>query len=357
MTRSTSFALSNRLIVVIFFHASNLFTSESDFYEFEDFLNKNLNVKFKLTLIGSVPNETLIQQSDINVNVERLDEKDEDNRQILRIIKKLVKEKCSDRFEVLKVPNLDRFERAYFRSRNQNEINLINIEKLKHSNLIGQYVEFDPRVKVLMYNIRVWANLCELDDVQRASYRPILIQIMVIYFLQHCNQPVLPNFHQFLQKTLPVYGENESKHHQIEPITDAEVVHVKQSWKTQNVQNVGELWVDFFKFYLFYFDHESTYVNIVHHTFKKKLSKAFAVCNVIDGSVFSVIFNWRFHYERMNNLLFVIYKHSCFFLYPNVSTDNLDIYLQFIFSLENFKREIDFKLTKNKGRTYLIIIF
>jgi len=322
-----------------------------DYYEFEDFLKKNLDLKFKLTLYGSIPNDSIIMQSDINLNIELLDEKDEANRDLLRVIKQLVKGKGSDRFQIEQVPNLDRHERAYILTKNLSRINLISIDNMKHSNLIGQYVEFDPRVKALMYCIRTWANFCELDSISKAAYRPILTQIMLIYFLQHCNQPVLPNFHKILEKNLPVYGEDDSKHHHIEPITNEELALVKQSWQTQNNQNIGELWIDFFKFYLFHFDHEKTYVNIVHHKFKEKTSKAFSVCDVVDGSIFSVIFNWRIHYERMNKLWFVIYKHSCFFPFPNVSTDNLDVYLQFIFSPQNFKNEMDFKLTSAKRET------
>ena len=279
-----------------------------------------------------------------------MDEKDEENRDILRIVKQLIEDKYSDRFEVLKVPDLDRHERAYFSTKKNNLINLINIDNLKHSNLIGQYVEFDERVKILMYNVRTWANFCELDQPLKATYRPILMQIMVIYFLQHCNLPVLPNFHKLLKKNNFVYGENDTRHQPIERIEEEEIDHIKKNWKTINNQNVGELWVDFFKFYLFHFDHERTYVNIVHHQCKEKSSKAFSVCNLTDGTVFSVIFNWRIHYERLNRLLFQMYKHSCFFPYPSIDNDNLDIYLQFIFSTQMFKRDQDFRLSaKKKG--------
>lgn len=295
-----------------------------------------------------------IQHSDINVNIELLGERDESHRDILRITKKLVQEKYSHRFQVLNVPNLDRHERAYFVTQNGNIINLINIENLKHSRLIGQYVQFDQRVQVLMYNLRLWANYCELDQPLKATYRPQLIQIMVIYFLQHANSPVLPNFHQELKKSSDfVYGENENKHHPIEPIKNEEIEQLKSTWKTNNTQTVGELWIDFFKFYLFLFNHEKTYVNIVHRC-SEKTSKAFSVCNLIDGTVFSVIFNWRLHYDRLNKLLFDMYKHSCFFSYPaNINNDNLDIYFKFIFSQQNFKRDIDFKLIKKKGKNCL----
>lgn len=225
---------------------------------------------------------------------------------------------------------------------------MININKFKHSNLIGQYVNFDERVKILMFNIRLWANYCDLDQPLKGTYRATLIQIMVIYFLQHCNSPVLPNFHQILEKTQYIYDEKDNKQHPIEPISDRELNLISSSWKTNNTQTVGELWVDFFKYYLFFFDHETTYVNIVHQC-KPKISKAFSVCNLIDGTVFSVIFNWRIHYERLNKLLFDMYKHSCFFPYPAVSNDDLDVYLQFIFSSQDFKRDQEFKLIKKKG--------
>ena len=292
-----------------------------------------------------------IEQSDINVNIELLGEKDESHRDILKITKRLVSEKGSHRFGVLDKPNLDRYERAYFMTKNNNLINLINIENLKHSRLIGQYVQFDRRVPVLIYNLRLWANCCELDQPLKATYRPQLIQIMVIYFLQHCNSPVLPNFHKELKKSPDfVYGDNENKHHPIEPITSEEIAQVKSSWVTKNTQTVGELWIDFFRYYLFLFDHEKTYVNIVHRC-KEKTSKAFSVCNLIDGAVFSVIFNWRLHYDRLNRLLFDMYKHSCFFSYPqNINGDNLDLYFKFIFSPRNFKRHFDFKLTPKNGR-------
>lgn len=326
-----------------------------DYHEFEDFLNKNLSVKFNLTLHGSIPNDVAIKQSDINVNIELQGEREESHRDILKITKRLVQEKYSHRFEVLNVPNLDRHERAYFMTKNGNLINLINIDNLKYSRLIGQYVQFDKRVPVLMYNLRVWANHCELDQPLKATYRPQLIQIMVIYFLQHCNLPVLPNFHAELKKSADfVYGENENRHHPVEPITNEEIEQVRSSWQTKNTQTVGELWIDFFKFYLFLFDHEKTYVNIVHRC-KEKTSKAFSVCNLIDGTVFSVIFNWRLHYDRLNKLLFDMYKHSCFFPYPNaINNDNMDMYFKFIFSPRNFKRNIDFKLTRKKGGLLLL---
>lgn len=228
--------------------------------------------------MGSIPNDCFIKQSDINLNIEIIDEKaknEEENRDVLKVVKNLVKEKYSNHLKILNTPNLDRFQRACFITLNRNIINLVNIDNIKTSDLIGQYVRFDERACKLMYNIRIWANFCQLDQPLLASYRPTLIQIMVIYFLQHCKQPVLPNFHEFLKKNGDfVYGDNETTKHRVAPITDEEINQVKQQWKTENTQSLGELWVDFFKYYLFIFDHEKQFLNITHLC-KEKSSKAF----------------------------------------------------------------------------------
>ncbi|XP_022106952.1 terminal uridylyltransferase 4-like isoform X2 [Acanthaster planci] len=99
------------------------------------------------------------------------------------------------------------------------ELSTCSLSAMKTSKLLSQYRQLDTRVHSLAMSLRYWARLCRLDSQSDGSIPAYAFVLMTIYFLQHCNPPVVP-----------VLQENETL-------------------ECQNVDSLGELWIKMLRFY------------------------------------------------------------------------------------------------------------
>ena len=73
------------------------------------------------------------------------------------------------------------------------DISLDNKMAVYNSNLcILAYTRIDPRVAVLGCNMKLFAKECDICDASKGGLSSYAYTLMVIYFLQLSEQPVLP---------------------------------------------------------------------------------------------------------------------------------------------------------------------
>ncbi|XP_054723914.1 terminal uridylyltransferase 7-like, partial [Uloborus diversus] len=99
---------------------------------------------------------------------------------------------------------------------------------------------FDVRVKSLFIAARVWAEVCAIDEVDDGKLPAIAFPLLVTYFLQRCQEPVLP----------------------VVKIEDFKVMQYKLKTCPKTTTSVGELWFEFLKFYAVIFNWDENIVSI-----------------------------------------------------------------------------------------------
>lgn len=109
----------------------------------------------------------------------------------------------------------------------------------KFSKLFFMYSELDPRLKVLASCFRYWAKICLLDNQDCGTLPPYTYSILLVFFLQQTELPVLP-----VLQEVPTYGSNNF----MESYVKANV------WKSENTCSVGELWIQLFYYYNFIYE-------------------------------------------------------------------------------------------------------
>lgn len=133
------------------------------------------------------------------------------------------------------------------RSQLEGDISLYNLLALHNTRMINLYSELDGRVKVLGYAFKVFAKICEIGDASRGSLSSYAYILMLIYYLQQCNPPVLP----VLQELHP---ESEKPERMVEGWNAwylDNTAALPKVWPHfgKNNASVGELWTGLFKFY------------------------------------------------------------------------------------------------------------
>ncbi|XP_059469571.1 terminal uridylyltransferase 4-like [Neocloeon triangulifer] len=110
--------------------------------------------------------------------------------------------------------------------------------------LVEMYTNLDPRVKPLGSCFRLWTKLCKIDDIQMAMLPSYSYSLLLIYFLQQLEPPVLPVIKD-IKEELP-------------------------EWKSENTMSLGELWYKLLQFYAVDFPESK---NIVCIRLKEPLTK------------------------------------------------------------------------------------
>uniref|UniRef100_T1JHR9 CCHC-type domain-containing protein n=1 Tax=Strigamia maritima TaxID=126957 RepID=T1JHR9_STRMM len=113
-------------------------------------------------------------------------------------------------------------------------VNLNNAPAFSTALLLSEYISIDPRVRVLGAAFRYWAEICLLDKQYNGTLPAHSFPIMVIYYLQQCQPPVLPVLHEMVRNENEIYL----------PASE-----LKENWTCNNTQSIGELWIALLKFY------------------------------------------------------------------------------------------------------------
>ncbi|XP_074425019.1 terminal uridylyltransferase 7 isoform X1 [Larus michahellis] len=237
----------------------------------------------KLNLFGSSKNGFGFKQSDLDICMTMDGLETAEGLDCIRIIEDLanVLKKQTGLRNVLpittaKVPIVKFF---HVRSGLEVDISLYNTLALHNTRLLSTYAAIDPRVKYLCYTMKVFTKICDIGDASRGSLSSYAYTLMVLYFLQQRNPPVIPVLQEIYKEPkkpeILVDGWNVYFFDKIEELS---VV-----WPDcgKNTESVGQLWLGLLRFYTEEFDFKEHVICIRRKnlltTFKKQWTSKYIV--------------------------------------------------------------------------------
>lgn len=127
------------------------------------------------------------------------------------------------------------------------EILLSGQKSWETSKLIEKYCQLDHRVKILGHFIRRWAENCYMDNQETGSWPPHSFILMLISFLQKRPVPVLP----YLQDTASAKAPDKNVDFDADvSVPDSSLDSIlKTEWHSNNSETLGQLIIEFFKYY------------------------------------------------------------------------------------------------------------
>ncbi|KAM6930542.1 terminal uridylyltransferase 7 [Xenentodon cancila] len=237
----------------------------------------------RLQLFGSSKNGFGFRQSDLDICMVLEGQETIDDTECINIIESLAKllKKNSGLKNILpittaKVPIVKFY---HIRTGLEGDISLYNTLALHNTNLLASYAAIDRRVKILCYVMKVFAKMCDIGDASRGSLSSYAYTLMVLFFLQQRNPPVIPVLQEiYVGKKKPevlvdgwnVYFFDDLK-------------NLPSHWPPygKNTETVGELWLGLLRFYTEDFDFKEHVVCIRHYarltTFNKQWTSKYIV--------------------------------------------------------------------------------
>ncbi|XP_069736371.1 terminal uridylyltransferase 7 isoform X1 [Phaenicophaeus curvirostris] len=237
----------------------------------------------RLNLFGSSKNGFGFKQSDLDICMTIDGLETAEGLDCIRVIEDLAKvlKKQSGLRNVLpittaKVPIVKFF---HVRSGLEVDISLYNTLALHNTRLLSSYAAIDPRVKYLCYTMKVFTKICDIGDASRGSLSSYAYTLMVLYFLQQRNPPVIPVLQEIYKETkkpeILVDGWNVYFFDKIEELS---VVWPEYG---KNTESVGQLWLGLLRFYTEEFDFKEHVICIRRKnlltTFKKQWTSKYIV--------------------------------------------------------------------------------
>ncbi|NWU38121.1 TUT7 uridylyltransferase, partial [Hylia prasina] len=237
----------------------------------------------KLDLFGSSKNGFGFKQSDLDICMTIDGLETAEGLDCIRIIEDLAKvlKKQSGLKNVFpittaKVPIVKFF---HVRSGLEVDISLYNTLALHNTRLLSSYAAIDPRVKYLCYTMKVFTKICDIGDASRGSLSSYAYTLMVLYFLQQRNPPVIPVLQEIYEEPkkpeILVDGWNVYFFDKIE-----ELVIVWPDYG-KNTESAGQLWLGLLRFYTEEFDFKEHVISIRRKnlltTFKKQWTSKYIV--------------------------------------------------------------------------------
>ncbi|XP_055019106.1 terminal uridylyltransferase 7 isoform X2 [Boleophthalmus pectinirostris] len=166
----------------------------------------------------------------------------------------------------------------------EGDISLYNTLALHNTHLLASYAAIDTRVKILCYVMKVFAKMCDIGDASRGSLSSYAYTLMVLFYLQQRNPPVIPVLQEMYDGKKPeklVDGWN------VYFFDDLDALPSRWPHYGKNRESVGELWLGLLQFYTEDFDFREHVVCIRQHarltTFNKQwTSKLIAIEDPFD---------------------------------------------------------------------------
>ncbi|XP_068559289.1 terminal uridylyltransferase 7 [Cebidichthys violaceus] len=161
----------------------------------------------------------------------------------------------------------------------EGDISLYNTLALHNTHLLASYAAIDRRVKILCYVMKVFAKMCDIGDASRGSLSSYAYTLMVLFFLQQRDPPVIPVLQEIYD------GEKKP-----EVLVDGWNVYFFDDLKAlpgrwpqhrKNCETVGELWLGLLRFYTEDFDFREHVICLRQHgrltTFNKQWTSKYIV--------------------------------------------------------------------------------
>ncbi|XP_070688136.1 terminal uridylyltransferase 4 [Pempheris klunzingeri] len=255
----------------------------------ERFIRKEYNDKAQLCLFGSSKNGFGFRDSDLDIcmTLEGHETAEKLNcKEIIEGLAKVLKKHTGLRnilpITTAKVP-IVKFEHR--QSGLEGDISLYNTLAQHNTRMLATYAALDPRVQFLGYTMKVFAKRCDIGDASRGSLSSYAYILMVLYFLQQRQPPVIPVLQEIFDgKIVPqrmVDGWNAFF------FDDLEDLRRLLSELQPNTESVGELWLGLLRFYTEEFDFKEHVISIRQRkrltTFEKQwTSKCIAIEDPFD---------------------------------------------------------------------------
>ncbi|XP_060749380.1 terminal uridylyltransferase 4 isoform X1 [Tachysurus vachellii] len=255
----------------------------------ERFIRKEYNDKAQLCLFGSSKNGFGFRDSDLDIcmTLEGHDSAENLNcKEIIEGLAKVLKKHTGLRnilpITTAKVP-IVKFEHK--QSSLEGDISLYNTLAQHNTRMLATYAALDPRVQYLGYTMKVFAKRCDIGDASRGSLSSYAYILMVLYFLQQRQPPVIPVLQEIYDgSSVPqrmVDGWNAYFFSSLDEL--------RWRWPEfqQNRETVGELWLGLLRFYTEEFDFKEHVISIRQRkrltTFEKQwTSKCIAIEDPFD---------------------------------------------------------------------------
>ncbi|XP_051537331.1 terminal uridylyltransferase 7-like isoform X2 [Myxocyprinus asiaticus] len=169
----------------------------------------------------------------------------------------------------------------------EGDISFYNILALHNTQLLASYAAIDARVKILCYVMKVFSKICDIGDASRGSLSSYAYTLMVLYYLQQRNPPVIPVLQEIYNGVKkPVFFVDGWDVHFFKDLKN-----LRNYWPEykKNKESVGELWLGLLQFYTEIFDFKENVICIRRKepltTFKKQwTSKNLAIEDPFDLS-------------------------------------------------------------------------
>ncbi|XP_028259272.1 terminal uridylyltransferase 4 [Parambassis ranga] len=255
----------------------------------ERFIRKEYNEKAQLCLFGSSKNGFGFRDSDLDIcmTLEGHETAEKLNcKEIIEGLAKVLKKHTGLRnilpITTAKVP-IVKFEHR--QSGLEGDISLYNTLAQHNTRMLATYAALDPRVQFLGYTMKVFAKRCDIGDASRGSLSSYAYILMVLYFLQQRQPPVIPVLQEIFDgDTVPqrmVDGWNAFF------FDDLDDLRRRLSEHQPNTESVGELWLGLLRFYTEEFDFKEHVISIRQRkrltTFEKQwTSKCIAIEDPFD---------------------------------------------------------------------------
>ncbi|CAJ1059444.1 terminal uridylyltransferase 4 [Xyrichtys novacula] len=255
----------------------------------ERFIRKEYNEKAQLCLFGSSKNGFGFRDSDLDIcmTLEGHETAEKLNcKEIIEGLAKVLKKHTGLRnilpITTAKVP-IVKFEHR--QSGLEGDISLYNTLAQHNTRMLATYAALDPRVQFLGYTMKVFAKRCDIGDASRGSLSSYAYILMVLYFLQQRQPPVIPVLQEIFDgKTAPqrmVDGWNAFFCDNLEDLRRL-LLDLQP-----NTESVGELWLGLLRFYTEEFDFKEHVISIRQKkrltTFEKQwTSKCIAIEDPFD---------------------------------------------------------------------------
>ncbi|XP_076006661.1 terminal uridylyltransferase 7 [Genypterus blacodes] len=168
---------------------------------------------------------------------------------------------------------------CHMRTGLEGDISLYNTLALHNTHLLASYAAIDRRVKILCYVMKVFAKMCDIGDASRGSLSSYAYTLMVLFFLQQRNPPVIPVLQEIydekIKPELLVDGWN------VYFFDDLKQLPGRWPQFGTNTETVGELWLGLLRFYTEDFDFKEHVVCIRQQarltTFNKQWTSKYIV--------------------------------------------------------------------------------
>ncbi|XP_077389550.1 terminal uridylyltransferase 4 isoform X3 [Festucalex cinctus] len=257
----------------------------------ERFIRKEYNDKAQLCLFGSSKNGFGFHDSDLDIcmTLEGHETAEKLNcKELIEGLAKVLKKHAGLRnilpITTAKVP-IVKFEHR--QSGLEGDISLYNTLAQHNTRMLAMYAALDERVQFLGYMMKVFAKRCDIGDASRGSLSSYAYILMVLYFLQQRQPPVIPVLQEIFDGTsVPqriVDGWNAFFFDDLEDLR----LRQRMSQVELNTESVGELWLGLLRFYTEEFDFKEHVISIRQKkrltTFEKQwTSKCIAIEDPFD---------------------------------------------------------------------------